>query len=128
MNITGQTGIAKPSAKPTPRHAAHTALTSLAAIGSVVAASSCCLPVLPFLFAAGAAGSSAFLFAARPYLLTASVLLIAYGFYQMRRAKQCQRKPGIINTLLLWISTVFVAAALFFPQVMANIAANLPAR
>jgi len=35
-------------------------VASLAALGSVIAASSCCLPLLPFLFAAGAAGTSAF--------------------------------------------------------------------
>jgi hypothetical protein len=33
-----------------------TIIASLAALGSVVLASSCCLPLLPFLFAAGAAG------------------------------------------------------------------------
>jgi hypothetical protein len=37
-----------------------TVVASLAALGSVIAASSCCLPLLPFLFAAGAAGTSAF--------------------------------------------------------------------
>jgi hypothetical protein len=51
-----------------PDHASRTALASVAAIGSVLAASSCCLPVLPFLFAAGAAGGSAFLTTTRPYL------------------------------------------------------------
>jgi hypothetical protein len=35
-----------------------TMLASLAALGSVIVASSCCLPLLPFLFAAGAAGTS----------------------------------------------------------------------
>jgi len=34
-----------------------TVVASLAALGSVVLASSCCLPLLPFLFAAGAAGT-----------------------------------------------------------------------
>jgi cytochrome bd-type quinol oxidase subunit 2 len=115
------------AAKP-PRHAAHTAFASVAAMGSVLAASSCCLPVLPFLFAAGAAGGSAFLVVARPYLMGASVLFIAYGFYQAWRAKRCQRKTGVTSSLLLLVSTVFVVLAIFFPQVMANIAANLLAR
>jgi hypothetical protein len=44
-------------------------VASLAALGSVIAASSCCLPLLPFLFAAGAAGTSAFVAQLRPYLL-----------------------------------------------------------
>jgi hypothetical protein len=127
MNLTQQTTVEK-HAKSTPRQAPRTALASIAAIGSVIAASSCCLPVVPFLFAAGAAGSSAFLAAARPYLLGASILFIAYGFYQAWRAKQCQRKPGVISALLLWISAVFVFIAIFFPQVMANVAVNLMTR
>ena len=63
--------------KPFPNWAGSTALASLAAIGSVLAASSCCLPVLPFVMAAGVAGTSAFLNAARPYLLAVSVVFIA---------------------------------------------------
>jgi hypothetical protein len=99
MNTTNHTSSEK-LAESTPHHAPHTALASVAAIGSVLAASSCCLPVLPFLFAAGAAGSSTFLASARPYLLVASVLFIAYGFYQAWRAKRCERKPGVISVLL----------------------------
>src|SRR5260370_33385880 len=41
---------------------------SLAAIGSVLAASSCCLPLFPFMMAAGLAGTSAFLSQVRPDL------------------------------------------------------------
>lgn len=107
------------------RSGAHTALAGLAAIGSVIAASSCCLPVLPFVAAAGFAGGSAFLSAARPYLLAISVLFIAYGFFQARRAAECRRKPSTVGLLLLWISTVFVAISIFFPQIMANGAADL---
>jgi hypothetical protein len=105
-----------------------TTLASIAAIGSVLAASSCCLPILPFVVAAGFAGGSAFLSAARPYLLGASILFIAYGFYQAWRAKKCQRRPSVIGSVLLWVSTVFVVISIFFPQVMANAAASLLAR
>jgi hypothetical protein len=108
------------------RHSgAQTALASVAAIGSVIAASSCCLPILPFVAAAGFAGGSAFLSAARPYLLGISVLFIAYGFFQARRAKQCLRKPGTVALLLLWISTAFLAISIFLPQMIANAAADL---
>jgi len=127
MNTTDHTTSEK-LPESTPPHTSRTVLASVAAIGSVLAASSCCLPVLPFLFAAGAAGTSAFLAAARPYLLMASVLFIAYGFYQAWRAKRSERKPGVTSALLLWTSTVFVVVAIFFPQVMANMAANLIAR
>src|SRR5262245_20206187 len=105
-----------------------TTLASIAAVGSVLAASSCCLPVLPFMMAAGLAGSSAFLSAARPYFLAASVLLIAFGFYQARSAKKCQRRPGFISSALLWVSAGFVFLSIFFPQALANTAASLLAR
>jgi len=59
-----------------------TILASLAALGSVVLASTCCLPMFPFIFAAGAAGSSAFFAKARLFLLAASLLSIGFAFYQ----------------------------------------------
>jgi hypothetical protein len=104
------------------------ALASSAAICSVLVASSCCLPILPFFLAAGFAGSSAFLSAARPYLLGASILFVAYGFYQVRQVKKCRRQPSVIGMALLWVSTLFVVISIFFPQVMANAAASLLAR
>lgn len=107
--------------------AARTTIASLAAIVSIVAASSCCLPVLPFIVAAGFAGGSAFLSAARPYLLGISILLIAYGFYQARRAKKCRRR-SVFSTILLWTSALVVALSILLPQVMANATANLLAR
>jgi hypothetical protein len=121
----GVTIMSEQIAKPT---GASAALASLAAIGSVIVASSCCLPILPFVAAAGFAGGSAFLSAARPYLMGVSVLSIAYGFYQAGRAKKCQRRPSLTGLALLWISTVFVAISIFFPQAMANAAADLFAR
>src|SRR6266566_8104078 len=91
-----------------------TVVASLAALGSVIAASSCCLPLLPFLFAAGAAGTSAFVAPFRPYLLVLSVLLIAFGFYKSWRAKQCNCKPSPISTVLLWFSAIVVFVFIFF--------------
>jgi hypothetical protein len=102
-----------------------TVVASLAALGSVIVASSCCLPLLPFLFAAGAAGTSAFVVRLRPYLLVLSVLLIAFGFYRSWRAKQCHGKPSLISTFLLWFSAIVVVAFIFFPQVIANLVADL---
>jgi len=100
-------------------------VASLAALGSVIAASSCCLPLLPFLFAAGAAGTSAFLVQLRPYLLFLSVLFIAFGFYKSWRAKQCNCKPSWISTFLLRFSAIVVFVFIFFPQVIANLVADL---
>jgi len=100
-------------------------LTSAAAIASVIAASSCCLPVLPFIAAAGLAGGSAFLNEARPYLLGASVLLIVFSFWQAARAKRCNERRSTLGTVVLWIAAAFVAASILFPQTMANAAVDL---
>jgi len=110
------------------RTGTHSIVASLAAAGSVLAASSCCLPLLPFLTAAGLAGGSAFLSAARPYLLVLSVALVAYGFYQARRAAQCDRRPRALASILLWSAAVFVLVSVVFPQLMANAAADFLAR
>ncbi len=97
---------------------------SVGAFASVVAASSCCLPLIPFIVAAGFAGGSAFLLSVRPYLLFASALLIAFGFYQRRRAKQCNCQPSRLSTILLWFSAVIVLMSVFFPQVVASLLAG----
>ncbi len=101
-----------------------TIVASLAALGSVVLASSCCLPIFPFIFAAGAAGSSAFFVAARPYLLALSLLSIGFAFYQRWRAKQCHCKPNLFSTIVLWFSLIVVLTFFLFPQVIANLVAN----
>ena len=117
-----QTQTPTPKSPPADRGAL---IAGVAAVGGVLAASTCCLPVLPFVMAASFAGSSAFLSAARPYLLGASILLIAFGFYQARRVKACRRRPSRIGTVLLWFSTAFVLMSILFPQIMANAAADL---
>jgi hypothetical protein len=104
-----------------------TVIVSLAALGSVILASSCCLPLLPFLFAAGAAGTSAFFVKVRPFLLVASLFFIALGFYQAWRAKKCNCKPNVLSTILLWFSAAVVVAFIFFPQTIANFLASLAA-
>ena len=103
----------------------HTIFASVAALVSVIAASSCCLPIVPFVFAASLAGSSTVLTALRPYLLGTSVLSIAYGFYQAWQSKRCSRKSNFLSSALLWLSAFFVFVSIFFPQVLANAAANL---
>ncbi len=102
-----------------------TTLASIAAVGSILAAATCCLPVMPFLLAASFAGGSAFLAAARPYLLAASVLFVGYGFFQSARARKCRRKPNVFTSVLLWLSALFVFVAIFFPQLAASVAADL---
>jgi hypothetical protein len=97
----------------------------LAALGSLLAASSCCLPLLPFAAAAGAAGGAGLFLRAQPYLLAASLALIALGFHQARRAKKCNPRKGAAARLLLWAAAAFVALTILFPDLLANTVADL---
>jgi len=117
-----------PNTTPSSASGAHTIAASLATVGSILAATSCCLPLLPFVMAASLAGTSEFLSESRPYLLVGSVVFIAYGFYQSWRAKQCQRRTSTIASILLWLSATFVFISIFFPQVMANAIAGIGSR
>ena len=99
-------------------------LASAAGLASAVAASSCCLPLLPFVAAAGLTGSSAWFSAVRPYLLMASVLLIGFAFFQAYRAKRCDCRPSKLRTIVLWLSATVVAVMILFPQVVAGILAG----
>jgi hypothetical protein len=104
-------------------------IAAISAVGSVLAALTCCLPVLPFVLAAGTASSAAFLSryvsALRPYLLGSSVLLIAFGFYQSRRATQCNCKPSVLSQIVLWLSALIVAISILLPQAFADLIERL---
>jgi hypothetical protein len=101
----------------------------LSAVGSVLAAATCCLPVLPFVLAAGTAGTakflSSFIGTLRPYLLGVSVALIALGFYQSRRASQCNCKPSLLSQAVLWVSALIVAISILLPQAFADLVERL---
>jgi hypothetical protein len=101
-----------------------TAFASIGAVISLIAASSCCLPILPFVAAAGLAGTSTILASLRPYLLVGSILLIGYGLYQGYRAKECDRRTSRFSTILLWCSAVLLVFSTLFPQVIANLLAG----
>ena len=98
---------------------------ALSAIGSVLAAATCCLPVLPFVLAAGTAGTatflSSFIGALRPYLLGLSVVFVAFGFYQSRRATQCNCKPSVLSQVVLWLSALIVVISILLPQAFADL-------
>ena len=98
MNTETPTSVGKPRSK-------GALAAALSAVGSVLAAMTCCLPVLPFVLAAGTASSASWLAryvgALRPYLVGLSVLLIALGFYQSRRASQCNCRPTVLSQVIL---------------------------
>ena len=102
---------------------------ALSAIGSVLAAATCCLPVLPFVLAAGTAGTatflSSFIGALRPYLLGLSVVFVAFGFYQSRRASQCNCKPSVLSQVVLWLSALIVVISILLPQAFADLIERL---
>jgi hypothetical protein len=102
---------------------------ALSAIGSVLAAATCCPPVLPFVLAAGTAGTatllSSFIGALRPYLLGLSVHLIALGFYQARRATKCNCKPSVLSQAVLWLSALIVVISILLPQAFADLIERL---
>lgn len=102
---------------------------ALSAVGSVLAALTCCLPVLPFVLAAGTASGASLLARyvgiLRPYLLGGSVLLIALGFYQSRRATQCNCKPSVLSQVVLWLSALIVAVSILLPQAFADLVERL---
>lgn len=98
--------------------------SSIVAIGSVLAASSCCLPLGTLWLAAGAAGAGALIDQYRPWLMGLSLALIAYGFFEASRAKKCGRNPGWLSRGLLWFSLIFVGVSLLFPQIFASLLAG----
>ena len=101
------------------------AASGIGGVAAVLAASSCCIPLFPFLAAAGTAAGSSLFVAVRPYLLGLSVLLIIFGFYQSWRAKKCQCKPSLVHAVLLWVSAFFVAVSIVFPQAIADLVARI---
>lgn len=104
-------------------------VASVSAAGSVLAAATCCLPVLPFVLAAGTAGSarflSSFIGALRPYLLGLSVVFIAFGFHQSRRATRCNCKPSVLSQVVLWLSALIVVISILLPQAFADLIERL---
>jgi hypothetical protein len=84
-----------------------------AAVVAVFAAVSCCLPLGPFLVAAGLAGASGFFLSIQPYLIVFAVLMLAFGFVQAVRSRRCGRKRTVLNVAVLLCSTVLVGAMLF---------------
>ena len=101
--------------------------TTAASLGATVTSLltlGCCLP-LPFLGAAGLAGTSVFLSAARPWLLGLSVIFLGAGFFQVYRGMKCRARQSRIALILLGLAAVLVGFMLFFPQVLAGLLADI---
>lgn len=96
---------------------------SVAAILSSALTIGCCLP-LGFAAALGTGFASAFFLTLRPWLLGVSVALIAAGFWQQHRAKQCAIRGRWIGRILLWGAVIIVAGMILFPQQIAGFLAS----
>jgi len=96
---------------------------SLGAILTSLATLSCCLPI-GFAAALGAGAASAFFTTLRPWLLGLSVALLALGFWQQHRAKQCSVRGRWLSRALLWAAVAVVAAMILFPQEIAAFIAD----
>jgi hypothetical protein len=101
-----------------------TIAASLGAMVSSLLALGCCLP-LPFLGAAGLAGASVFLNAARPWLLGLSVILLGVGCFQVYRGMKCRARQSRTVLVLLGLAAVLVVFLLFFPQVLAGLLTDI---
>jgi len=96
---------------------------SVGAILASLATLSCCLPI-GFAAALGAGAASAFFTTLRPWLLGFSIALLALGFWQRHRARECALRGRWLGTALLWAAVVVVAAMILFPQVIAGVIAG----
>ncbi|MFN2513775.1 MAG: mercuric transporter MerT family protein [Pyrinomonadaceae bacterium] len=103
------------------------------AVIAAIAASLCCIgPLLFVVLGLGAFGAAAAFQTARPYLLGAAMLLLAFGFYRtyFRRAsacapgEACDTKPvNRASRIGLWIALIAVLAFALSPYYVGYIAA-----
>jgi mercuric ion transport protein len=95
----------------------------VAAVLSVLTSIACCLP-FGIAAAAGAAGLGVALQPLRPWLIGLSVVLLAFGLWQLYRSRgSCQRRSRT-NVAIFWLSASVVLAFILFPQVVASLLAD----
>src|SRR5260221_8636856 len=99
-------------------------VSSIAALGSLVAGMSCCLPAGTFLLAAGAAGAARILNPLRPWLFAVSIGALILGFVQAYGRSHCSLRRNPVSIGLLWISAALVFIMFLFPQVIAGFLAD----
>lgn len=99
-------------------------VSSIAALGGLMTAMSCCLPAGTFLAAVGAAGAARILAPFRPWLFGLSILLLAIGFIRTYYGAQCKVRRNRFSVAVLWISAALVAGMLLLPQAIAGFLAD----
>ena len=96
--------------------------TPVAAVIAALSTLACCLP-FAVVGAAGLLGASARLQAMRPWLLSASGVLLIIGFVQLYFRKQCRTRSRL-SVAIFWIATAIVFLLILFPQIAASILAG----
>jgi uncharacterized oligopeptide transporter (OPT) family protein len=98
-------------------------LTPVAAAVTALSTLLCCVPTS---FAAAIATTSVGVFVAQHqgWFLAASVVLIAIGVIQLRRAAVCSTGTKRWSAIVLAVSAGIVVAVIFFPQVLAGLMAD----
>ncbi len=100
------------------------AAAAAAAIGSLVAALSCCLPLGPILAALGLAGASAVLEPLRPYLLGVSFVCLGTGFWQAYGRPRCAVRSRA-SVVILWSTLALLLFVVLLPQTVAGFLADV---
>lgn len=110
-------------------------LTMFGAVFAAFAASLCCILPLTFVvLGVGAFGAAAAFKTARPFLLGAAALLLAFGFYRayFRReeacapGEQCATKPiNRASRVSLWLASIAVVAFALAPYYTGTVARNV---
>lgn len=101
--------------------------TAIAAVTSLIAAATCCIPLGTVVAAAGTAGASAMLDTARWWLMPLSGVLIAVALWQTYRHRPLSGKRPLAGQIILWTAAAMVAMMFVFPQQVALLVANRPA-
>lgn len=107
------------------------------AVLTAIGASLCCIgPILTLMFGVGAFGAATIFASARPYLLVAAVVALAFGFYRLYLRREacapgqaCLSKPlGRVAHLGLWTASVAVLIFALSPYYVGTLARRLSAK
>jgi mercuric ion transport protein len=98
---------------------------SLGAVGGALVAifgTLCCAgPVVVAVLGVGGAVAAAKMEPYRPYFITASVALVAFGFWRLRRAKRCaclSPREARWLPVMLWFATALTVLTAILPIVL----------
>jgi len=97
--------------------------TPVAAVIAALSTLACCLP-FGFLGAVGLAGLSLWARTYGGWFLSLAGILLIVGFVQLYRGrKECKRR-STFSVVLFWVAAAIVILIVFFPQIIANLAAG----